>query len=48
MLTYVYQFILAVVVLLIIVELFTQKKFALQATTALALIPLLLRLFMIG
>lgn len=48
MLTIIYQALLAVVVLLILTELFTQKKFSAQLTAAVALIPFALRLFMIG
>lgn len=48
MLTIVYQVLLAVVVLLILAELFTQKKPLAQMTAAVALIPFVLRLFMIG
>lgn len=48
MLTYIYQVLLAIVVLLILAELFTQKKLLAQMTAAMALIPFVLRLFMIG
>lgn len=48
MLTYIYQVLLAIVVLLILAELFTQKKPLAQMTAAMALIPFALRLFMIG
>ncbi len=48
MLTILYQIILALVAGLILLELFGQKKFLSQMTAALALIPFLLRLFMIG
>lgn len=48
MMTILYQIILAIVVLLILSELFTQKKLTKQMTAALALIPFFLRLFMIG
>lgn len=48
MLTIVYQILLAVVIILITGELFSQKKTLVQATAAMALIPFALRLFMIG
>ncbi len=48
MLTILYQAMLAVVVILITAELFSQKKLLAQATAAMALIPFALRLFMIG
>lgn len=48
MLTIVYQILLAVVIVLITVELFTQEKPLVQATAAMALVPFTLRLFMIG
>lgn len=48
MLTIVYQILLAVVIILITGELFSQKKLLAQATAAMALIPFALRLFMIG
>lgn len=48
MLTIIYQIILAVVILLVLTELFTQKKITGQMTAAMALIPFVLRFFMIG
>ena len=48
MLTLLYQILLAAVIVLIIGELFTQKKPLAQLTAAMALIPFTLRLFMIG
>lgn len=48
MLTIIYQIILAFVILLIVDELFSQKKILAQMTAAFALIPFILRLFMIG
>jgi len=48
MLTIIYQIILAAVILLVLAELFSQKKVSAQMTAAMALIPFALRLFMIG
>lgn len=48
MLTIIYQGILAAVILLILAELFSQKKITAQMTAAMAIIPFTLRLFMIG
>ena len=48
MLTILYQILLAAVIVLITAELFTQKKLLAQMTAAFALMPFVLRLFMIG
>ena len=48
MLTIVYQALLAVVIALILMEMFSQKKILAQMTAAVALIPFALRLLMIG
>lgn len=48
MLTIIYQILLTIVLVLILAELFSQKKITAQMTAAMALIPFALRLFMIG
>lgn len=48
MLTIYYQILLAIVIILITGELFSQKKLLAQMTAAMSLIPFALRLFMIG
>lgn len=48
MLTIIYQAILAIVIVLLLLELFSQKKITGQMTAVMALIPFTLRLFMIG
>lgn len=48
MLTIIYQILLTIIVGLIVIEMFSQKKITAQMTAAMALIPFVLRLFMIG
>lgn len=48
MLTFMYQALLAVVILLITADMFSQKSIPAQMTAAVALVPFALRLFMIG
>jgi uncharacterized membrane protein len=47
LMTILYRIILAVIIVLIFTELFTQKKISAQATAAMALIPFVLRALMI-
>ena len=48
MITIIYQLIVAVAIAIIIWELFTQKDIKMQANAAIVLIPLILRVLMIG
>ena len=48
MITIVYRFLVILVALLVLIELFSQKDWKAQATAALVLIPLILRALMIA
>lgn len=48
MMTLVYQLILAVILIVLFWEMFTQKDFTVQVMAAMTIIPFLLRLFMVA
>ena len=48
MITIVYQLIVAMAIAIIVWELFTQKDIKMQANAAIVLIPLILRVLMVG
>lgn len=48
MMTLVYQLILALILIVLFWEMFTQKDFTVQVMAAMTIIPFLLRLFMVA